>query len=179
MFHVCTLKHMPQGICYTGHYSKTCYSSHIFRWCTCVLTQQNLYITCAHGMPTSCGISEFIHAFPLQGTHIHCVPCMHTKYTRTNTFMQHSAATCLHALETWLVLELPAPLECSCGTANHSAACSSRSSCKSFTLNQIVHLSLVIGCDLWLLNSSLHSTERESSYHWRCSKYPCRATGLV
>ena len=38
---------------------------------------QNTYITCAHGIHTSCGISKFTHKFALQGTHIHRVPCMH------------------------------------------------------------------------------------------------------
>ncbi len=85
-------------------YSKTTYSSHKLHWCQCVRAKQNTYITCKHGIHTSCGISKFTHVVVHQGTHTNCVPCMHEhtyayKYTRTKTFLQHSAATSLHALE--------------------------------------------------------------------------------
>ena len=88
-----------------------------------------------------------------------------TKYTRTKTFTQHSAAAPLRALENRPIghgrnqsLQLPAPFEGRCGTANRSAASgSSRGGGESLTLNQIVHLSLVTGCDRWSLNTLQHS----------------------
>jgi hypothetical protein len=76
------------------------YSSHIFCNCTCVRTKQNAFMRTR--LHTSCRMSKSTQAFLLQGKNIHCVPCMHTKYTRPKTFTQHSAATILmHSKLDW------------------------------------------------------------------------------
>ena len=121
----------------------------------CVRRKQHTYTICVHSIyMDDVDYHKYTHAFVLQGTHIDSThACMQTNILELKRL--HGSM-----LEQNQLLQLPALFEGRCGKANRSSAGSSQGCSESFTLNQIVHLSLVTGCGFWSLNSFLHSAEK-------------------